>query len=98
MRKTVPAILLYLSIATLCSAQNLKYRRSNYSWEPVPARVVIEDRYKSDDAVILDEETKIEMVHDNVNPYNYYLTKKMRIRFQSEASLKIQHHHLARIF
>lgn len=69
-------------------AQNPKYRNAKYDWEPVSARAAIEDRYKNDDAVILDEETNVEMLHDIATPYNYYLTKKMRIRYQTEASLK----------
>ncbi len=88
MKKLSHLTTIFILLPLILLSQNTKYRNSKYDWEPVPPHVQIEERYKNEDAVIIDEDTKIEMVDDNMSMYNYYLTKMMRIRYQTANALK----------
>jgi hypothetical protein len=75
-------IFLGLSMSAGLRAQSLKYRDYEYKWpEGSPRPVKLEERFKDEDAVILEESTKISLSGDDTEKY-------MRIRYLTPAGIK----------
>lgn len=80
-------------IATISYSQNLKQSINAEKWvDAKPAPIVLDDRYKNEDAVILDEKTEIEIfsqkdVAFNNFEFNTSVKKHVRIKFLTQKGI-----------
>lgn len=74
-----------LSLATAASAQSFKYRNYNFEWAPgLPAAIPVEEIYKNEDAVILDEKC----IYNAVEGVSPVVQKHVRIKFLTQQGVK----------